>query len=81
MGPANNLAERRPGPLVMARKIRHSPKTGDGMGEFGILVTCVMAWRARGRDACQTFRDPLSGTGCRRGGMGGGEEAVTSYRA
>ena len=37
---------------------------------FGILMTCVMAWCARGRTP-EMLTDLLSGTGCRRGGTGG----------
>ena len=62
MEPTNNLAERSLRPSVIARKIRHSLKTEDGMGMFGILMTCVMTWRARGQNTCQMFRDLLSGT-------------------
>ena len=62
MEPINNLAERSLRPSAIARKIRHSLKTEDGMSEFGILMTCVMTWRARGQNTCQMFRNLLSGT-------------------
>ena len=60
MEPTNNLAERSLRPSVIAKKIRHSLKTEDGMGVFGILMTCVMTWRARGRTSAR-----CSGTCCR----------------
>ena len=46
MEPTNNLAERCLRPSVTARNGRHSLKTTDGMSMFGVLMTCVMTWRA-----------------------------------
>ena len=62
MGPTNSLAERSLRPSVIAGNTMHSLKTEDGMSEFGILMTCVMTWRARGQNTCQMFRNLLSGT-------------------
>ena len=62
MEPTNNLAERSLRPSVIARKIRRALKTTDGMRMFGVLMTCIMTWRARGQDVSQMLRSRMIGT-------------------
>ena len=48
-----------------------APETEDGMRALGIRMACVVARCAKGQDTCQMSKDLPSGTGCRRGGVGG----------
>ena len=62
MEPTNNLAERSLRPSVISRKIRHSLKTPYGMRMFGMLMTCIMTWRARGYNVPLMIRNRLLGS-------------------
>ena len=62
MEPTNNLAERSLGPSAMARNVRHALRTVEGMEMFGVLMTCTMAWRARGLGVSRMLRMRLPGT-------------------
>ncbi len=46
----------------VSRNVRHSLKTEEGMKMFGILMTCMMTWRARGQNMSQMLYNRLVGT-------------------
>ena len=64
-GPTDSLAERSLGPSVTVRKARHTLKTEDGMGEFGILMARVVTWRVVTWRVVGRTSAGCSGTCCR----------------